>query len=134
MAEPARDSRRLRGYRLFPAGGAADLPVSSRPSWSRWDLNLPTLLLALGIALGSLYGIHANAQNNKRNCAGTVYALRVILQEIHPAPDADAGLRSTIAELNTAYAKQYERIYRFIDGDSCVDMLPDDVPPTPTAP
>lgn len=102
--------------------------------WWNWSIDIPVLILATFFAGAILYGLHINADNSRRNCAATVYSLRVILQKIEPAPDADAGLRATIADLNRQYAQQYRRIYRFIDGDSCVDLLPWNAPPTPTAP
>ena len=83
------------------------------------------------LTLAIVVGVHINHEQVQRNCAGQVYALRGILEEIHPAPGADEGLIETIRQLNANYSRQYWAIYDFIDGDRCVDLLPRKAPPAP---
>lgn len=102
--------------------------------WWTWSLDLPHVILAGFMAGAMLYGLHVNADANKRNCASQVLGWRVILQEIKPADGADPALRQTAYDLNAAYAQQYRYLYHNIDGGRCVSMLPADAPPAPTAP
>ena len=114
------------------------VPDGVSPAVTPWPQRFVLFISLIAAMVVGFHLLHVRdvrlAEQDRRQCAATVYSLRVILQEIHPAPDADAGLRRTIDQLNHDYAIQYARIYDFLDGDRCVGLLPSTTPPAPTVP